>query len=83
MRLDEALDLMWDVLEVAKYLQWNSEIGKKNAQKIIDSIHAGKYGSNSGMWVQADKAMAHLASIEDRLDELVRHAQDITRRSYE
>lgn len=41
-----------DVFEIAKYLAWDSDIGRSKAQEIMDSIHKGKYGSKSGIWVQ-------------------------------
>lgn len=47
-----------DVFEIAKYLAWNSEIGRAHAQEIIDAVHNGKYGSkNVGIWVQYENML--------------------------
>lgn len=57
MTYEHAVALMADVLEIAKYLQWNSGVGREKAQEIINAIHDGKYGDSQGCWVQADEAL--------------------------
>lgn len=44
-----------DIVEIAKYLNWHSEIGDKKAQEIINEIHEKKYGSTAGVWPQWDR----------------------------
>jgi len=43
------------VAEIAKYLNWRSEIGFNQAQCLIDLWHGP---NKSGIWVQVDKLVA-------------------------
>lgn len=61
---DDDILLLADVLEVAKFLYWKSEIGDKKAQEIIDRIHARKYGCGSGVWVQASGALSRILAAQ-------------------
>ena len=54
---EKFLDFVQDVRDIAVYLNWDNEPGKKLAQEIIDEIHKGKYGSKEGIWPQFEKAM--------------------------
>ena len=53
-----------DVFEIAKYLAWNSDIGRSKAQEIVDSVHAGKYGSKSGIWIQYEQMLDREMQVE-------------------
>jgi len=54
--------LLAAVAKIAKYLAWQSEIGDQKAQVVMNEIQAGKYGSQSGVWVQTDEALEHIAA---------------------
>lgn len=43
-----------DVGEIAKYALWQSDVGMKKAQEIIDTYHVNGEG---GIWVQWEKAL--------------------------
>lgn len=64
-------NLLADILEVAKYLYWNNEVGDTKASVIINDIHNGKYGSREGVWIQAEKALDDmLLSHQQLIDEV-------------
>ena len=54
--------LLANVVQIAKYLAWQNDVGDKLAEKIISEIHAGKYGDKQGLWVQVDNAMNQIAA---------------------
>jgi len=51
------ISLIEDIIQIAKYFQWDSEIGKEKAYLIMDEIHKGKYGAFEGIWPQTEKAI--------------------------
>jgi hypothetical protein len=57
MTKEQAIALLADVIQVGKYLHWDSSPGKDLAWRIMDDVHRGKYGDSSGFWVQADEAV--------------------------
>jgi len=52
--------LMEDLLYIADRLNWNSDVGRKQAQERMDEIHAGKYKDKSGWYVQCKAAIEKL-----------------------
>ncbi len=56
-----ALCLLEDVIQYAKYLQWDSVIGREKAQALADEIYEGRYGLTGGLWPQADEALQVLS----------------------
>lgn len=55
------INLLEDIIKYAKFKAWDSYIGDKKADDIMDEIHAGKYGNKkSGMWIQAKNAIDRL-----------------------
>jgi hypothetical protein len=60
MNLLSCFSLIEDVVQIAKYLAWQTEIGDKKAMDITFEIHNGKYGSKSGIWPQVAEALAKL-----------------------
>jgi hypothetical protein len=57
------LSLLEDVVQIAKYFAWQSDVGDKKAMDIIFEIHNGKYGSCEGIWPQVAKAVAKLKEL--------------------
>jgi len=56
--------LIEDVVQIAKYLLWDSEIGKEKAWEIIKDIHNCKYGSKEGIWPQIEDAIKKIKSTD-------------------
>lgn len=52
-----AIKMLRDAVEYGKYKQWNSDVGDKKAQEIVDEFHSGKYGRRDGFWVQVNWAI--------------------------
>ena len=53
----KSTNLIEDVIQITKYLLWDTDIGNTKAQNVINDIHAGKYGSREGIWPQVEKAI--------------------------
>ena len=60
---NDDIEFIRDVRNIAVYLNWRNELGNRLAQEIIDKIHAGTYGSKSGIWPQFDKLIERLESM--------------------
>lgn len=59
--MKQELNLLKDIIQIAKYLAWQNKNGDELANEIINSIHQGKYNSNEGIWVQTEKALKELS----------------------
>ncbi len=59
--MNNDIELLKDVIQIAKHLAWQNQQGDAMAQERIDEIHRGKYdGHCEGVWVQADNAINRL-----------------------
>ena len=59
-RVREVIDILKDIIGICKLKCWDSEVGDKKAQEMIDKIHQGKFGDNQGIWVQVGNKLKEL-----------------------
>lgn len=69
---ENAIHLIEDVIQIAKWLCWDDEMGRAYAEDMKKAICKGKYGSDSGLWVQVGRAMRLLSDSDGSgLEELL------------
>lgn len=61
MKKINAIHLIGDAVQIAKWLSWHDETGRVYADELVEKIHSGRYGNNEGVWVQVGRAMRLIA----------------------